>query len=390
MKSKRQRPTTMPAKLDDRTAYNLILKAMVLLLEQARCTSARLINSVMTATYWEIGRQIVEGEQKGEERAIYGDALIKRLATDLTARFGRGFSERSLERYRAFYIAWENPSTSLTDFGKAQRGKHPIPSTVLTDLSSTEDAFPANHVAGHFPLPWSHYVYLLSVKKPLAREFYEVEALRGGWSVRQLRRQIESQFYERTALSKEKGRVLRKGGTPKPDDLVSAEEAIRDPLLLEFLGFKDEYSESDLEEALIQHLETFLLEMGNEFAFIGRQRRLRIGGQWYRVDLLLYNRTLRCLVVVDLKLGRFTHADAGQMHLYLNYAREHWTQPEENPPVGVILCASKSDTLVRYATDGLPNKMLVREYLTALPDEKLLVEEIVKARHLLERRKGTS
>lgn len=137
---------------------------------------------------------------------------------------------------------------------------------------------------------------------------------------------------------------------------------------------------------MIQHLETFLLELGNSFAFIGRQRRLRIDNQWFRVDLLLYHRLLRCLVVIDLKLGHFTHADAGQMHLYLNFARENWTHPDENPPVGIILCAGKSDTLVRYATDGLSNKMLVREYLTALPDERLLADEIVKVRQLLESR----
>jgi len=390
MKSKRQGPKTVPSALVDRSEYHLILETLVSLLEQARCTSARMVNSVMTATYWEIGRQIVEGEQRGKERAIYGDALIKRLASDLTERFGRGFSQRSLERYRAFYIAWANPSTLLTNSGNLHTGGLPKASTALTDLDLTEGNYPANNIAVRFPLPWSHYVYLLSVKNTLARDFYEAEALRGGWSVRQLRRQIDSQFYERAALSKDKGRILRNGGKPKPGDLVTVDEAIRDPLVLEFLGFKDEYSESDFEEALIRHLETFLLELGNDFAFVGRQRRLRIDDQWFRVDLLFYHRTLRCLVVVDLKLGRFTHADAGQMHLYLNYAREHWTHPEENPPVGVILCAGKSDTLVHYATDGLPNKMLVREYLTALPDEKLLADAIRKARRLLERRKGNS
>lgn len=387
MKSKHKVANAEPSQPQDRSEYDVILEAMISLLEKARRTSARLLNSVMTATYWEIGRHIVEGEQKGEERAIYGDALIKRLAADLTMRFGRGFSERSLERYRAFYIAWGNPSTLLTESGKLQLANHPKSSTVLTELNSSMGHFAADNITGRFPLPWSHYVYLLSVKNTLAREFYEVEALRGGWSVRQLRRQIDTQYYERIALSKDKGRALRKGGTTKPDDLVSAEEAIRDPLVLEFLGFKDEYSESDLEEALIKHLETFLLELGNDFAFVGRQRRLRIDDQWYRVDLLLYHRSLRCLVVVELKLGRFTHADAGQMHLYLNYAREHWTHPEENPPVGVILCTGRSDTLVHYATDGLPNKMLVREYLTMLPDEKILADEIARARLFLERRR---
>jgi hypothetical protein len=181
--------------------------------------------------------------------------------------------------------------------------------------------------------------------------------------------------------------MLAKGAKPLPGDAISADEEIRQPLVLEFLGLRDEYSETDLEDALIRQLESFLLELGNDFAFIGRQRRLRIDDEWYRVDLLFFHRRLRCLVIFDLKLGRFTHADAGQMHLYLNYAREHWIQPGENPPVGVILCSSKSEALVRYATDALPNKLLVREYLTALPDEQILAAELEKTRKQLEARK---
>jgi len=180
--------------------------------------------------------------------------------------------------------------------------------------------------------------------------------------------------------------MLKKGEKPEPGDAVTAEEEIRHPLVLEFLGLRDEYSETDLEDALIRHLESFLLELGNDFAFVGRQRRLRIDDEWYRVDLLFFHRGLRCLVIFDLKLGRFTHADSGQMHMYLNYAREHWMQPDENPPVGIILCSSKGESLVRYATDALPNKLLVREYMTALPDEKTLALEIEKTRRKLEAR----
>ena len=213
-----------------------------------------------------------------------------------------------------------------------------------------------------------------------------MQALRGGWSVRQLDRQIASQFYERTALSRDKAAMLRKAGRPGPGEIISADEEVRDPFILEFLGLRDEYSETDLEEALLRHLENFLLELGGDFAFIGRQRRLRIGGEWYRVDLLFFHRKLRCLVVIDLKVGKFTHADAGQMHLYLNYAREHWTQADENPPVGLILCAEKDDAIAKYALEGLPNKVLAREYKLALPDEKRLVAEIEKTRELLERR----
>jgi predicted nuclease of restriction endonuclease-like (RecB) superfamily len=204
--------------------------------------------------------------------------------------------------------------------------------------------------------------------------------------VRQLDRQIGTQFYERTALSRNKEAMLIKGQKRKPADTVSADEEIKDPLLLEFLGFKDEYSESDLEEALIRHLETFLLELGGDFTFVARQRRLRIGDRWYRVDLVFFHRALRCIILVDLKLDELTAADVGQMHLYCNYARAHWTRADENPPVGIILCAKQGEALARYALDGLPNKMLVREYRTSLPKESELAAEIARTRELLERR----
>jgi predicted nuclease of restriction endonuclease-like (RecB) superfamily len=217
--------------------------------------------------------------------------------------------------------------------------------------------------------------------------FYHAEALRGGWSVRQLDRQMASLFYERAALSKNKAGMLKQGVRPAPGDALSASEEVRDPLILEFLNLQDEYSESDLEAALVGHLETFLLELGGDFAFVGRQRRLRIGDEWYRVDLLFFHRRLRCLIVIDLKLGKFTHADAGQMHLYLNYAREHWTHPGENPPVGLILCTAKDNALARYALEGLPSKVLAREYRLALPEEKRLAKELETTRKQLEARR---
>jgi predicted nuclease of restriction endonuclease-like (RecB) superfamily len=236
-------------------------------------------------------------------------------------------------------------------------------------------------------LPWSAYVRLLSVKNEQARHFYEAETLRGGWSVRQLDRQISSQFYERTALSRNKASMLEKGELAEAGDAITPEEAIKDPFVLEFLDLKDEYSESDLEEALIRHLADFLLELGDDFAFIGRQRRLRIDDSWFRVDLLFFHRQLKCLLVIDLKVGKFSYADAGQMHLYLNYAREHWMKPGENPPVGLILCAEKGASEAHYALEGLPNKVLAAEYQTVLPDEKLLAKELAKTRRELESRR---
>jgi predicted nuclease of restriction endonuclease-like (RecB) superfamily len=240
-----------------------------------------------------------------------------------------------------------------------------------------------------FPLPWSHYVKLLAVKNPDASKFYEIEALRNGWTVRQLDRQISTLFYERTALSKNKAAMLKGGGRLSPGESITPEEEIKDPFVLEFLGLKDEYSESDLEEALIKQLEAFLLELGGDFAFMGRQRRMRIGDEWYRIDLLFFHRKLRCLVVIDLKLGKFTHADAGQMHLYLNYVRENWSYSDENPPVGLILCAHKDETVAHYSLEGLNNKVLAAEYRMTLPDEKSIAAELQRTRQMIEMREAS-
>ncbi len=237
-------------------------------------------------------------------------------------------------------------------------------------------------------MPWSAYVRLLSVKDGRARQFYEEEALRGGWSVRQLDRQIDSQFYERTVLSQDRTAMLALGRVPKPQDVITPGEAIKDPYVLEFLDLKDEYTESDLEEALIRRLKDFLLELGDGFTFVGRQRRLRIDHTWYRVDLLLFHRKLRCLVIIDLKLGSLTHADVGQMHMYCNYAKAHWVYGDENPPVGLILCADKGHALARYALEGLPTKVMAANYRTVLPEAEVLQKELQNTRKLIESRRS--
>ncbi len=356
--------------------YDDFLKDIIELFEQARHISARAVNSVMTATYWEVGRRIVMKEQGGKKKADYGKQIIDNLARDLTARFGRGFGRRNVFQMRAFHLNYQ----AIVQTASAQLGTRKTTQKVQT-LSAQSHL---SEIAKQFPLPWSHYVKLLAVKSDTARAFYETEVLRGGWTVRQLDRQIGSLFYERTALSRNKAAMLTKGAKRKPEDAVTPEEEIKDPLVLEFLGLNDRFSEHDLESALIDHLQEFLLELGNEFTFVGRQKRLRIDDQWYRVDLVLYQRRLRCLLILDFKLGKLTHADVGQMHLYCNYAREHWTLPDENPPVGLILCSGKGEALARYALEGLPNKVMAAEYRVALPEEKLLVEEIEKTRHLLE------
>ena len=371
--------------------YAAVHADIVALLESARRAAARSVNAVMTATYWAVGQRIVEGEQEGQERAAYGQALLKRLSGDLSARFGRGYSERNLEQMRLFYLSW--PPEKISQMPSAKLVTPQIlqispakPAKIRTPQTTSEPFTDLSALAQAFPLSWSTYVRLLSVKNPQARAFYETEALRGGWTITQLNRQIGSQFYERTALSTNKAAMLEKGETLEPGDILTPEQAIKDPFMLEFLNLKDEYSESDLEEALIQHLADFLLELGDDFAFVGRQRRLRIDDSWFRVDLLFFHRRLRCLLVIDLKVGKFGYADAGQMHLYLNYAREHWMMPGENPPVGLILCAEKGAAEAHYALEGLPNKVLAAEYQTVLPDERLLAEELDKTRRVLEAR----
>ena len=360
-------------------SYVPLLEEITQLLEASRQQAARSVNAILTATYWEIGRRIVEFEQGGESRAEYGASLMERLSEDLSCRFGRGFSVDNLESMRLFYLAYPPSRISETVSRKSDhKAKSETPSRIFTlpELTSA------------FPLSWSHYVLLVKrSRSEEARIFYETEALRGGWSVRQLERQINSQFYERTALSKNKAAMLKKGARAKPEDRISPEEEIKNHYILEFLGLKDEYSETELEGALIRHLEFFLLELGGDFTFVARQKRLRIGGEWYRVDLMFFHRGLRCLVLIDLKLGKFTHADAGQMHLYLNYARENWTLDNENPPVGLILCAYRDTAVAKYALEGLPNKVMAAEYRTTLPDEKLIAAELERARRLLDERR---
>jgi predicted nuclease of restriction endonuclease-like (RecB) superfamily len=224
----------------------------------------------------------------------------------------------------------------------------------------------------------------MAVDKPHARLFYESEAIRGGWSVRQLDRQISTQFFERTSQSKRQAAMLARGQQTKPEDIVTPEEEVRDPYVLEFLNLKDEYSESELEDALVRHLESFLLELGAGFTFVARQKRIRVGSEWYRIDLLLFHRRLRCLVAIDLKLGKFTHADAGQMNLYLNYLHEHMMEPGENEPVGIVLCSAKDDAVVHYAMGGIKAKVFASQYMTALPNPEVLRQEIITTQHALE------
>jgi len=367
------------------------------LLEQARRAAVRSVNAVLTSAYWQIGRRIVEHEQQGKAKARYGESLLVSLAKDLTEKHGRGFSKSNLFQMRAFFLGWEVFQTPSGDFEarvicsvlpdgcvgrkfQTLSGKSEAAQTASKQL--TDSLVPIM-----FPLSWSHYVRLLSVDELQARAFYESEAIRGGWSVRQLDRQISTQFYERTARSKKTAVKMARGQAARAEDGMSPEDEVRDPYLLEFLNLKDEYSESELEEALVRHVETFLLELGAGFTFVARQKRIRVGDEWYRIDLLLFHRRLRCLVVIDLKIGKFTHADAGQMNLYLNYAREHMMEPGENDPIGLVLCSAKNDAVVHYAMGGIKARVFASRYLTVLPDPETLRREIVITQRAIDDRR---
>jgi predicted nuclease of restriction endonuclease-like (RecB) superfamily len=375
-------------KLTKKHTYSTLITDLASFIEQGREAAVRYVNTALVATYWVIGRRIVEYEQKGKERAEYGKALLKRLSIDLTKQFGKGWGEPHLRAIRQFYLIYGDIEKRYTLCIESEESKESkirytprselIPAEVLT--TKAQLAF-MESFNGIFPLSWSHYRLLMRLDEPSKREFYEAECIRGNWSVRQLDRQIQSVLYERTTLSKRKLAVIAKAHE-KPI-ILKPQDEIKDPYVLEFLGLKDEYSESQLEEALIKHLEHFLLELGIGFTFVARQKRITLEGSHYRLDLLLYHRILRCLVAIDLKIGDFTHADAGQMNLYVNYLKDREKLPEENDPVGLILCSDKKQTVVEYALGGMSNKIFASKYKLKLPDPEVLKTEIEHERQRL-------
>ncbi|MCK5243366.1 DUF1016 family protein [bacterium] len=341
--------------------YASLSKGIIELIEKARHSAARSINLILTATYWEVGRRIVEHTQKGQKRADYGESILIKLSDDLTSEFGRGFSVDNLQRMRLFYLKY----------------------ATLSRKSVFDNS------AGLFRLSWSHYVHLLTyIKDDNAYDFYEKEAIRGGWSIRQLHRQVNSKYYARYCISKNKAAIKAKSQHTIKKVTTTSEEIIKDPYVLEFLNLDDGCKESELEKALIDHLETFLLELGNDFTFVGRQKKMRLDTDWYFVDLVMFNRKLKCLVLIELKTRELKPADVGQMHMYLNFAADQWTSPDENPPVGLILCTEKNHSVAKYALSGLPHKVHAADYTLQLPDEKVLAREIEKTKRLLENRKS--
>lgn len=325
----------------DETFYTSIKE----LLEQARKRIYRNINSEMVLTYWQIGKMIVE-KQGREDRAKYGDNLIKELSIKLTNDFGRGFDTTNLRNMRQFYLVFQKRDT------------------VCSELS------------------WSHYRLLMRLDDNNARQFYAKEAITGNLSVRQLEREINTFSYQRYLASHGNHDVV--DDTAKREKSDDPKDIIKDPYVLDFLGMKADSSfyEKDLESALITHLNEFLLELGNGFAFVARQKRFDMDGRNFYVDLVLYNYKLKCFVLIDLKRGDLTHQDIGQMQMYVNYYTRELMEPGDNPPIGIVLCADKSDTLVRY-TLPLDNKQIyASKYMLYLPKEEELQNEVNKQREL--------
>jgi len=290
-----------------------------------------------------------------------------------------GFSERNLEMFRRFYQAYPIPQTLSAELpGKSVKDLTALLSSV--DLNSETERF-STLVR---QISWSHFVELIRIEDTLKRSFYEIETLKNNWSVRELKRQIDSLLFERVGLSREKEEVLE---LAKRGEIVTTpEEMVRDPYVFEFLGLKEESvaTEQQLESALLEHLKDFLLEMGKGFCFVARKKRITINNQHYYIDLVLFNRKLKCLVLIDLKMGEFTHQDAGQMNFYLNYSKAEEVEEGENPPVGIILRASKDETHVEYALGGMDNKLFVSQYLLELPTKEQLENFVQREKQILE------
>jgi len=360
---------------------------------------ARAANQVMTLRNWLIGAYIVEYEQQGDDRAVYGEALLKRLAHDLRDRGLKGLSLSNLKSFRKFALTYPALAKSQTlsvllenwfpDFslnlGKPETAglgaivPPPEPTLAFPSLvarSETSTALPWQDSLYYQrmlqSLSWSHLLELCRIEDPVKRAFYELECLKSNWASRELKRQVNSLLYERVGLSRDKEAVLALAQEGRLVD--SPATILRDPYVLEFLGLdtRSAYSESELEAALLKHLQHFIHELGRDFCFVERQFRITVGNQHYFLDLLFYHRRLRCLVAIDLKLGEFRPDYAGQMNFYLNYLKREVAHPDENPPVGILLCADRDVEEVHYATAGMDSQLFVSRYLVALPSEETL------------------
>lgn len=344
------------------------------IIESARSRVVHTTNQELVQAYWAIGREIVLDLQEGEVRAAYGQRVLQRLSQQLTKRFGKGFSELNLQLFRRFYLTYsETDQISYTACKKL--GISPKKENGLQKQSGLEF---------HPKLSWSHYRILMRVKKPEARAFYEEEAGENGWSVRQLERQVGSLFYERLLKSQDKTGMLIEANSE--DNQTQVVDMIKDPYMLEFLDLPESprLQESDLESALIEALQEFLLELGSGFAFIGRQKRITLDGDHFYPDLVFYHIRLRCYVIIDLKTRKLTHGDIGQMQMYVGYYDQEVCRGDENATIGLILCSDKNDAVVKYVLGEQTEHIFASRYKLELPDEETLRKELARERELLE------
>jgi len=352
------------------------------LLNEARSSVVRNVNSTMVYTYFEIGRMIIEDEQQGNYRAEYGKKVLKELSEKLTKEFGRGFSFVNLSQMRQFYLIYSDRQIIQTVSEQLQisnNQNNTIHQTVSDELQVVEKYETLSRISlPNFTLSWSHYLLLMRIENPDERRFYEIESYQNNWSLRELQRQFDSALYERLALSRDKEGV--KQLSEKGQIIEKPEDVLKTPCVLEFLGLpeKPQYSESDLEQKLIDKLETFMLELGKGFTFVGRQVRFTFDEQHFRVDLVFYNRFLQSFVLIDLKIGKLTHQDLGQMQMYVNYYDRFVRLEHENKTIGIILCKSKSDTLVEITLPEDNKQIFATKWQTILPskeDLKRLIEK---------------
>lgn len=386
--------------------YNRLIAGISYINSFSQIAVARAVNQTLTLRNWLVGAYIIEYEQNGVDRAAYGTQLIDTLAKDLKKQGIAGFAVSNLRNFRQFALIYPHlsqnnilpyliscagletteihqtvsgklkPSVTEVSVGaiEASTGNFSFPS--LQERSLVEPPLQwqdAKYYQKLFTtLSWSHLLELCRIVDPLKRAFYELEAVKSNWSLREMKRQINNMLYERIGLSKDKAAVLTL--TEEGRLVDSPQNLIRDPYILEFLGLAERpvYNETDLEQALIDHLQEFMQELGRDFCFVERQFRMTVESEHHFLDLLFYHRALQCLIAIDLKLGKFKHDYAGQMNFYLNYLRENVAYPHENPPVGIILCAERDAETVRYATAGLDNQLFVSRYLIALPSEDIL------------------
>jgi predicted nuclease of restriction endonuclease-like (RecB) superfamily len=321
----------------------VIFQQVAELLQNARQQVLRTVNSTMAITYFEIGRIIIEEEQNGKDRAEYGKQLLKGLSRELTEEFGKGFSVDNLQNMRRLYLVYsisETVSSISTDVNQ----KYETVSSIFKKQDKTK--LPNNTLS--FILTWSHYLFLINIEDQKERKFYEIEAIKYNWSLRELKRQYDSALYARLALSRDKEGVLKL--SEKGQIIEKPKDIIKDPYILEFLGLPElpQYSESQLEEEIINKLEHFLLELGHGFTFVGRQQRITFDDKHFRIDLVFYNRILKCFVLIDLKLGELKHQDLGQMQMYVNYYDREMRLEDENKTIGIVLCQNKSEAVVKY------------------------------------------